>query len=167
MRRFPATQDAPRLPNIGDPAPEFRLPSTEGDDIALADYRGKQAVVLYFYPKDDTPGCTREACAFRDLRSEFNAAGAEILGVSIDPIDSHHAFRSKFSLQFPLLADEDHAVHGQYGAWGPKVVAGQQVIGTLRNTYLIDRAGVIQGVFPTVTVDGHADEMLQAIKALP
>jgi peroxiredoxin Q/BCP len=168
QRGVPATMtnEATRLPRVGDPAPDFRLPSTEGRNIALSDYRGKQAVVLYFYPKDDTPGCTKEACAFRDLRGEFNAAGAEILGVSTDPLDSHHRFRTKYGLQFPLLADEDHAVQDRYGAWGPKTVGDRTFTGTLRSTYLIDRNGVIRGVYPNVTVDGHADVVLAAVRDL-
>jgi peroxiredoxin Q/BCP len=160
------TNEATQPPRVGEPAPDFRLPSTEGRDIALSDYRGKQSVVLYFYPKDDTPGCTKEACAFRDLRGEFNTAGAEILGVSTDPLDSHHRFRAKYGLKFPLLVDEDHAVQDRYGAWGLKTVGDRTFKGTLRNTYLIDRTGVIRAIYPSVTVDGHADIVLEAVRKL-
>src|SRR5258708_28281755 len=109
------TTTEPRLPQVGEPAPDFTLPSTEGRDISLSDFKGKQAVVLYFYPRDDTPGCTAEACSFRDLRTLFEQNGAEILGVSTDTVKSHKKFQAKFHLTFPLLADTDHAVADQYG----------------------------------------------------
>src|SRR5258708_19523672 len=109
-----------QLPEVGQPAPDFKLASTDDKEVSLSDFKGKEAVVLYFYPRDDTPGCTAEACSFRDLRSLFNANGAEILGVSPDTVKSHKKFREKFHLTFPLLADADHAAADQYGVWQQK-----------------------------------------------
>ena len=149
----------------GQPAPTFRLPTGEGGEVALEDLRGKR-VVLYFYPKDDTPGCTREACAFRDLRSEFAAKDAEIIGVSPDSADSHRAFSQKFSLPFTLLADEQAEVAKQYGVWILRERDGRQFMGIDRTTFLIDRDGIVRRVFPKVTVDGHANEILEALDKL-
>ena len=149
----------------GQPAPMFRLPTGEGGEVALEDLRGKK-VVLYFYPKDDTPGCTREACAFRDLRSEFAAKGAEIIGVSPDSPDSHRAFSQKFSLPFTLLADEGADVAQKYGVWILRERDGRQFMGIDRTTFLIDGEGVVRKVFPKVTVDGHANEILEALDKL-
>jgi peroxiredoxin Q/BCP len=153
-----------RLPEVGKPAPNFTLPSTEDKDVTLADFKGKQAVVLYFYPKDDTPGCTAEACSFRDLRTLFNANGAEILGISPDTVKSHKKFRDKFHLTFPLLADADHAVADQYGVWQQKKFMGRQYMGIARTTFVIDTNGTIKAVFPNVKVEGHADKVLAALK---
>src|SRR3954464_1735301 len=114
------TSIQPKLPQVGEPAPDFRLASTDGHEIGLSDFKDKQAVVLYFYPKDDTPGCTKEACSFRDLRSMFHEHGAEILGVSPDSVRSHKKFREQFHLTFPLRADVGHAVADQYGVWQQK-----------------------------------------------
>ena len=157
------TVDQPVLPRVGEPAPDFTLPSTEGTDISLADYRGKQAVVLYFYPKDDTPGCTREACSFRDLRSVFGERGAEILGVSTDSLRSHQKFRDKYGLSFPLLADTDHQVAERYGVWQKRKFMGREFMGISRTTFVIDTDGKIKAVFPNVTIEGHADEVLAAL----
>ena len=154
-----------QLPKVGEPAPDFRLPSTEGHDISLEDFKGKQAVVLYFYPRDDTPGCTAEACAFRDLRSLFQEHGAEILGVSTDSIKSHKKFQQKYHLTFPLLADPDHAVADQYGVWQQKRFMGREYMGIARTTFVIDKNGTIKAVFPNVKVEGHADKVLAALKA--
>src|SRR5215212_3970680 len=143
----------------GQPAPAFSLPTGDGRELRLADLRGKK-VVLYFYPKDDTPGCTREACAFRDLRSEFAAKGAEIIGVSPDSTDSHRAFSQKFSLPFTLLADEGAEVAQKYGVWILRERDGRQFMGIDSTTFLIDGDGVVRKVFPKVTVDGHANEIL-------
>lgn len=153
-----------RLPAVGQPAPDFTLPSTDDRDVSLADFKGKQAVVLYFYPRDDTPGCTAEACSFRDLRSVFNQAGAEILGVSPDTVKSHKKFQQKYQLTFPLLADADHAVAEQYGVWQQKKFMGRQYMGIARTTFVVDRDGTIKAVFPNVKVEGHADKVLEALK---
>ena len=153
-----------RLPEVGQPAPEFTLPSTDDKDVSLKDFKGQQAVVLYFYPKDDTPGCTAEACSFRDLRSIFHENGAEILGVSTDNVKSHKKFQQKYHLTFPLLADIDHAVADQYGVWQQKKFMGRQYMGIARTTFVIDKNGTIKAVFPNVKVEGHADKVLDALK---
>lgn len=147
----------------GDKAPEFALASDEGETVRLAGLRGKK-VVLYFYPKDDTSGCTTEACEFRDHWAEVKAAGAIILGVSPDDTASHGRFRKKHRLPFVLLADGDHAVATAYGAWGEKHMYGRKYMGILRSTYLIDERGRIQTVFAKVKPKGHAKEVLAAIR---
>jgi peroxiredoxin Q/BCP len=159
-----ATSTDSRLPEVGKPAPNFTLPSTEDKDVTLSDFKGKQAVVLYFYPRDDTAGCTAEACSFRDLRGLFNANGAEILGVSPDTLKSHKKFRDKFHLTFPLLADADHAVAEQYGVWQQKKFMGREYMGIARTTFVIGADGSIRAVFPNVKVEGHADKVLAALK---
>jgi peroxiredoxin Q/BCP len=120
-------------------------------------------VVLYFYPRDDTPGCTAEACSFTKLRARFNARGAEILGVSTDSVRSHTKFREKYGLDFPLLADVDHAVSEQYGVWQSKRFMGREHMGIGRTTFVIDTDGVIRAVFPNVKVEGHAEAVLAAL----
>ena len=149
----------------GDKAPAFKLPSVEGGDVGLKDFAGK-TVVLYFYPKDDTPGCTREACAFRDSQAALKKAGAVVLGVSPDSVESHQKFRGKYKLNFPLLADADKSVAKKYGAWGEKVMYGKKVTGMIRSTFVIDRDGVVRKVFPRVRVDGHADKVLEVVSSL-
>ena len=149
----------------GQKAPEFTLPSVEGADVSLKSYRGKP-VVLYFYPKDDTPGCTREACAFRDSQAQIKKAGAVVLGVSPDNVASHQKFRDKYRLTFPLLSDPDKAVAKKFGAYGDKIMYGKKVVGMIRSTFVIDGAGVVQKVFPKVRVDGHAEKVLEALREL-
>jgi peroxiredoxin Q/BCP len=149
----------------GDKAPAFKLPSVEGGDVSLKDFAGK-TVVLYFYPKDDTPGCTREACAFRDSQAALKKAGAVVLGVSPDSVESHQKFRSKYKLNFPLLADADKAVAKKYGAFGEKVMYGKKVTGMIRSTFVIDGSGVVRKVFPRVKVDGHSDKVLEVVSSL-
>jgi peroxiredoxin Q/BCP len=149
----------------GDKAPAFKLPSVEGGDVSLKDYAGR-TVVLYFYPKDDTPGCTREACAFRDSQAAIKKAGAVVLGVSPDSVESHQKFRTKYKLNFPLLADADKVVAKKYGAFGEKVMYGKKVTGMIRSTFVIDGAGVVRKVFPRVKVDGHAEKVLEAVSSL-
>jgi peroxiredoxin Q/BCP len=149
---------------VGEPAPDFSLTANDGRTVSLAAFRDKQAVVLYFYPKDDTPGCTKEACAFRDLTPDFAEKGAAILGVSPDSIDSHVKFREKFGLPFPLLADPDHAVAERYGVWKEKKNYGRTYMGIERTTVVIDKDGRIRKVFPKVSVEGHADAVLAALE---
>ncbi len=157
------TAEASSLPRVGELAPDFTLPSTEGHDISLEEFRGKQAVVLYFYPRDDTPGCTAEACSFRDLRTLFNDRGAEVLGVSTDSVKSHQKFRQKYDLTFPLLSDRDHAVAERFGVWQRKKFMGREYMGIARTTFVIDREGRIVAVFPNVKVEGHARAVLDAL----
>lgn len=146
----------------GDKAPAFSLPSDTGESIALTDLKGKP-VVLYFYPKDDTTGCTVEACEFRDSWREVKRSGAVVLGVSPDSAVSHQKFKAKYSLPFPLLADQDHKVAEAYGAWGEKSMYGRQYQGILRTTFLIGKDGKIARVFEKVKPKGHAAEVLAAL----
>ncbi len=150
----------------GDPAPEFSLPASTGKTISLKDFRGKQAVVLYFYPKDDTPGCTIEACGFRDTSKDYEKAGAAILGVSLDNLNSHKKFIDKFSLSFPLLSDETQAVSKAYGVYKLKQMYGKEYWGIERTTFLIDKRGKIAKIYPKVKVDDHHHQVLKDVKAL-
>ncbi|MCA9546051.1 MAG: thioredoxin-dependent thiol peroxidase [Myxococcales bacterium] len=150
---------------VGAPAPDFTLPAEPGGDITLSALRGKP-VVLYFYPKDSTPGCTTEACDFRDRMERLQAKGAVVLGVSRDSLRRHANFREKHGLNFPLLTDEDGALHQQYGAWGEKKLYGKVSIGPIRSTVLIDADGVVRQHWPKVRVKGHADAVLEALEAL-
>ncbi len=143
----------------GDLAPDFSLPSDRGDTVRLSDLRGRR-VVLYFYPKDDTSGCTKEACGFRDAMPVIEELDAAVLGVSPDPVHSHRKFSDKHALNFPLLADEDHAVAAAYGAWGKKKMYGREYEGVLRSTFVIGTDGRIEKAFRKVRPDGHADEVL-------
>ena len=151
--------------DVGDKAPAFSLEDQSGKTVKLSDFKGK-TVVLYFYPKDDTPGCTREACAFRDEHSALRKAGAVVLGVSPDSGVSHAKFAGKYDLPFPLLADTDHAVSEKYGAWGEKSLYGRKFMGINRSTFLIDGSGKVARVWPKVKVDGHVDRVLQAIREI-
>jgi peroxiredoxin Q/BCP len=149
----------------GQKAPDFTLPADNGQKIKLKDLRGSP-VVLYFYPRDDTPGCTREACAFRDRSQELAKAGAKVFGVSPDDVASHEKFRDKFELNFPLLADEDHQVAEKYGAWREKNMYGKVSMGIQRSTFLIDAEGKVSKVWKKVSVDGHDQQVLDALKEL-
>jgi peroxiredoxin Q/BCP len=149
----------------GRKAPAFTLPSSEGGEVSLESLRGR-TVVLYFYPKDDTPGCTREACAFRDSQAALKRKGVVVLGVSGDSLVSHEKFRAKHKLNFPLLSDPDKAVAKKYGAWGEKVLYGKKTVGMIRSTFVIDGDGVVRKVFPRVKVDGHAEQVLEAVSRL-
>ncbi|MEX2141950.1 MAG: thioredoxin-dependent thiol peroxidase [Pirellulales bacterium] len=149
----------------GEQAPDFTLLADDGATIHLSDLRGAP-VVLYFYPKDDTPGCTREACAFRDRKIEITRLGARVLGISPDAVESHRKFRDKFGLNFPLLADPDHQVAEQYGAWREKNLYGKKTLGIQRSTFLIDRHGRVARLWRSVKVDGHDDQVLAALAEL-
>ncbi|HZS35386.1 MAG TPA: thioredoxin-dependent thiol peroxidase [Polyangia bacterium] len=146
----------------GQKAPAFKLPADDGRTLSLADFAGK-TVVLYFYPRDNTPGCTIEAEAFRDVARELVERNAVVLGVSKDSIASHCKFRDKYSLNFPLLSDADGAVLEKYGAWGEKVLYGKKSMGIIRSTVIIAPDGKIKKIFPKVKVAGHAREVLDAI----
>jgi thioredoxin-dependent peroxiredoxin len=146
----------------GAKAPAFSLPSDDGGTVALKDLKGKK-VVLYFYPKDDTSGCTTEACEFRDSWAAVKRKGAVVLGVSPDGVKSHGKFKEKYDLPFPLLADEDHAVAEAYGVWGEKSMYGRKYFGILRTTFVIDEAGRVVKVFEKVKPKGHAAEVLAAL----
>jgi thioredoxin-dependent peroxiredoxin len=146
----------------GKPAPEFELQSDAGETVRLADLRGKP-VVLYFYPKDDTPGCTTQACGIRDAYGEFEAAGAVVLGVSPDSAASHVKFREKFGLPFALLADTDHRVAEDYGVWVERKNYGKTYMGVERSTFVIDADGVVKRVMRKVKPDTHADDVLAAL----
>jgi peroxiredoxin Q/BCP len=149
----------------GQTAPDFTLRSDAGKEVTLSALRG-QPVVLYFYPKDDTPGCTREACAFRDRKADLAAHGAAVLGVSPDDVASHGKFRDKYSLNFPLLADAGHQVALAYGAWREKNMYGKKSMGIQRSTFLIDAGGKIRKVWKRVEVDGHDEAVLAALAAI-
>jgi peroxiredoxin Q/BCP len=146
----------------GDKAPDFALPSSNGSKVSLSNFKGKK-VVLYFYPKDDTPGCTKEACSFRDDLNAFKRKGAVVLGVSVDGIESHQKFTEKYSLPFPLLSDVDKRVVGAYGVWKQKSLYGREFMGIERTTFLIDEKGYIQHIFPKVRVEGHTQEVLDQL----
>jgi thioredoxin-dependent peroxiredoxin len=152
------------MPQAGDLAPEVALPDEHGDVHRLADRRGSWTVV-YFYPKDDTPGCTTEACGFRDLHGDLAGMDAAVWGISPDGSGSHAAFRAKFGLPFLLLSDEDHAVAGAWGAWGEKKNYGKTYMGIIRSTYLVDPDGRIARAWPAVRADGHAAEVMAALRA--
>ena len=147
----------------GDIAPAFSLPASNRENVSLNDYKGKK-VVIYFYPKDDTPGCTIEACNFRDDYSEITEAGAVILGVSKDDIKSHNKFINKFDLPFLLLSDESTEMISAYGAWVKKKMYGKEYYGVFRKTYLIDEEGKIQRIWPKVDVKTHSKEIIDLIK---
>lgn len=146
----------------GDPAPAFTVSTNGGATVSLADFTGRN-VILYFYPKDDTPGCTKEACAFRDFFAEFEKKGAVVLGVSTDPVKSHDKFVKKFNLPFTLLADEDRKIVEAYGVWGMKSFMGRKYLGTHRVTFLIGPDGRIKKIWPTVKPEEHPKEVLAAL----
>ena len=149
----------------GRKAPAFTLESSEGGKVSLKDLKGK-TVVLYFYPKDDTPGCTREACEFRDTQTPIKKAGAVVFGVSGDSLESHDKFKKKYKLNFPLLSDPGNKVAESFGAFGDKVLYGRKFKGIIRSTFVIDGDGVVRKVFPRVKVDGHAAKVLEAVQKI-
>ena len=148
----------------GEPAPDFTLRSDTGEDIALSSLRGS-LVILYFYPRDDTPGCTKQACSFRDAYGEFEERGATILGVSPDSESSHVRFKEKYGLPFSLLADPEHEVAEQYGVWVEKNTYGKKSMGIKRSTFVIDAEGTVARAMYGVSPDGHTDQVLEALPA--
>jgi peroxiredoxin Q/BCP len=150
---------------VGDKAPDFTLPADKGGTVSLKALKGKTAV-LYFYPKDDTPGCTAEACAFRDALPDFSKVKAAIIGISRDSVASHDKFKTKFALPFPLASDTDGKVCEAYGVWVEKSMYGRKYMGIERATFLIDGKGVIRNVWRKVKVKGHAEDVLEAAAAL-
>ena len=151
------------LPVIGKPAPDFALPSTTGENITLRQFKGKKTVVLFFYPKDETPGCTREACDFRDHNAEFEKLNVVVLGISNDNMDSHNHFKDKHQLPFPLLTDEDASVSKMFGVYKMKNLYGKKYMGIERTTFVIDRTGRIAQIYPKVKVDGHIKDVLEFV----
>lgn len=150
---------------VGDKAPSFNLPTDGGGNISLKDLKG-ETVILYFYPKDDTSGCTAEACAFRDALPDFSKAKAKVVGISKDPVKKHDKFKEKYELTFPLASDEDGAVCADYGTWVEKSMYGRKYMGIDRSTFLIDGKGVIRAIWRKVKVPGHVDEVLKAAQEL-
>lgn len=153
------------IPDVGRNAPDFSLPVDGGGSISLAGFKGRK-LVLYFYPKADTPGCTRESIDFNRLRKEFEQAGTAIVGVSADPVAAQDKFKRKYELEIPLASDENHKMLEAYGVWGKKSMWGRSFLGVQRVTFLIDGQGRIARVWPKVRVDGHAAEVLAAAKGL-
>ena len=152
--------------NVGDKAPDFELVKPDGSLFRLKDQLKEKNVVLYFYPKDNTPGCTKQACAFRDASAELKQLGATVVGISADPVNSHAKFRDKYRLNFPLLADVGHAVSEQFGAFREKNMYGKKTMGIQRSTFLVDADGVITKVWRRVQVDGHDAQVIAALKAM-
>lgn len=153
-------------PAIGTKAPAFDLPAFPEGRFKLSQFKGKQNVVLYFYPRDDTPGCTTEACGFRDGIGQFQSAETVVLGVSTDTVASHQKFATKFSLPFPLLSDESHEVAEKYGVWVEKNMYGKKSMGIQRATFLIDKAGKIAAVWQKVKVEGHVEDVAAKLAEL-
>ncbi|MEX1138651.1 MAG: thioredoxin-dependent thiol peroxidase [Bacteroidota bacterium] len=149
--------------SIGDKAPEFALPDSNSSSVRLKDFRGKN-VVLYFYPRDLTPGCTKEACSFNDALASLRKQGAVVLGVSADSVESHRKFAEKYGLRFPLLSDPERDVIKAYGAWQKKSMYGRSFMGIVRTTFVIDAKGRIRAIFPKVRVEGHAEEILKSLE---
>jgi thioredoxin-dependent peroxiredoxin len=152
-------------PAVGAKAPDFSLPDGNGKTVSLKDFAGK-TLVIYFYPKDDTPGCTKEACDFRDNLARLKKAGAAVVGVSRDPVKSHAKFASKYELPFPLLSDVEGEMLDAYGVWQKKSFMGKTFMGIVRTTFLVDGRGVVRRVWEKVKVEGHVDEVLGSIKEL-
>jgi len=151
--------------DVGDKAPTFTLPTDGGGEISLKDLEG-ETVILYFYPKDDTSGCTAEACAFRDALPGFSKVNATVIGVSKDPVKKHDKFKEKYGLTFPLASDEDGKVCDAYGTWVEKSMYGRKYMGIDRSTFLIDGKGVVRAIWRKVKVPGHVDDVLKATQAL-
>lgn len=148
----------------GDRAPAFSLPDEDGKKLALKDLKGKPAIV-YFYPADDTPGCTKEACQFNENLTTFSRAGVKVVGISPDGAAKHQRFAEKYGLKFPLLSDPEHKTMEAYGAWGEKTMYGKKTVGVIRSTFLLDAAGIIVRAWYNVRADGHAAKVLEEVKA--
>jgi thioredoxin-dependent peroxiredoxin len=148
--------------DVGDRAPAFTLPDQDGAKVSLKDFAGRP-VVVYFYPADDTPGCTKEACQFNDNLRAFTRADVSVVGISPDKADKHVRFRTKYGLKFPLLSDPEHKVMEKYGAWGEKTLYGKKTTGVIRSTFLIGPDGLVRRAWYNVRADGHADKVLQEI----
>ncbi len=151
------------MPNENEMAPDFTARTDTGDEVSLSDYRGRK-VVLYFYPKDDTSGCTKEACGFRDAFSDYEERGVAVLGVSPDDVASHRKFKQKYELPFTLVADPEHSIAEAYDVWKEKSMYGRKYMGVERTTFLIDEQGRIAKVFQKVRPEGHAEELLAEVK---
>jgi len=149
---------------INDTAPDFKLPASNGEKIRLSDFRGKKHVILYFYPRDMTPGCTTQACDFRDFYKDFSELNAVILGVSPDPLVKHEKFVDKYNLPFLLLVDENHEVAEKYGVWKLKKMFGKEFMGIERSTFIINKEGILVKEWRKVKVNGHVEEALQYVK---
>jgi len=148
----------------GDIAPDFTLPDQDGKQVSLGEFKGHQALV-YFYPRDDTPGCTTEACQFNDNLSRFQAANVPVIGISADSAASHVKFRNKYGLKFPLLSDKGHEAAAKYGAYGEKMMYGKPAMGVIRSTFLVDEQGKIEQAWYSVKANGHAQLVLDALRA--
>jgi thioredoxin-dependent peroxiredoxin len=157
---------SPKELSEGMEAPDFTADSSEGRKISLGEFKGKKPLVLYFYPKDNTPGCTREACGFRDNLGALQKVGAAVLGVSKDSLKSHDNFKQKYELNFPLLSDPDREIMEAYGVWREKTMYGKKSMGVVRSTFLIDKSGVVRKIWRNVKVDGHVEKVLEAVRAL-
>lgn len=151
------------IPKVGDKAPDITLPSDGGGTVALKDYKG-QKVIVYFYPKDDTPGCTKESCSLSENLSKLNKLNCAVIGISKNSVKDHDKFKKKYDLKFPLASDEEGDVCERYGVWAEKSMMGRKYMGILRTTFLIDENGTIEQVWENVKVDGHTDEILEALK---
>jgi peroxiredoxin Q/BCP len=158
------TPNARRL-TAGDEAPKFKLLDHDGKPVSLKDFAGSP-VVVYFYPADDTPGCTKEACQFNENLRAFTRAGSKVVGISPDGAEKHVKFRAKYGLKFPLLSDPDHTTMAEYGAWGEKTMYGKKTVGTIRSTFLIDADGAVAAAWYNVRADGHAAKVLDELKSL-
>jgi peroxiredoxin Q/BCP len=157
--------EAMTIPQAGQVAPDFELPTSEGKRVRLSEFKGKQPVVLYFYPKADTPGCTKEACGFRDRIADYSGANVAVLGISPDPVEDVTKFAGKFALNFPLVADADHAVAERYGVWQKKSMMGREYMGVVRTTFVIGKDGKVAHVFEKVKPEGHEAEVMEWLKA--
>lgn len=149
---------------VGDTAPAFTLPDQDGRPVSLEDFAGSK-VVVYFYPADDTPGCTKEACQFNENLSAFQRSGVKVVGISPDGAAKHVKFREKYGLAFPLLSDPDHGVMRAYGAWGEKTMYGKKAVGTIRSTFVVDEHGKVERAWYSVRADGHAAKVLETLGA--